>query len=184
MRESKTLDPHKLDVLVFAKDGARLEGRHGLHAMPRLAGLLASADGPPARWHLSGALHRVAGAEPEARLHMQASANLRLTCQRCLEPFDAPLAVDRRFRFVRNETEAEALDEQSDDEDVLALPPRLDVLQLLEDELILALPIVPMHETCPVGAVAPAASTPAEEGGGRPNPFAALAVLKKPPAAH
>ena len=59
------------------------------------------------------------------------------------------LAVDRVFRFARNDEEAAELDEVSEDEDVLALGRPLDLLSLVEDELIMALPIVPRHEACP-----------------------------------
>jgi uncharacterized protein len=99
------------------------------------------------------------------------------------------LQVDRRFRFVRTEAEAARLDEDSDD-DVLVLEPRLDLAELLEDEFILALPIVPMHDSCPQPLLTPAQpglrpgvaaqdanATQAE----RPNPFAALAALRKKP---
>ena len=58
------------------------------------------------------------------------------------------LDVQPSLRFVHGEAQAEALDEDSD-EDVLALTPSLDLLPLIEDELILALPLVPRHEVCP-----------------------------------
>jgi uncharacterized protein len=87
--------------------------------------------------------------------------------------------VQRRFRFVRNEDEAARLDEESED-DVLALPARLDLQALLEDELILALPIVPRHALCPEPLPLPAAE-PLDEEAPAPNPFAALAALRRPP---
>ena len=59
-----------------------------------------------------------------------------------------PLGVDRRLFFVAGEDAAAALDTESDD-DVLALEPFLDLRGLVEDELLLALPLVPRHEVCP-----------------------------------
>ena len=50
---------------------------------------------------------------------------------------------------MRDEQQAEALDRTVDDEDVLALTAAIDLRQLTEDELILALPLVPRHEQCP-----------------------------------
>jgi uncharacterized protein len=49
---------------------------------------------------------------------------------------------------------------------------------LLEDELLLSLPLVPMHVDCPVPLPPAVADQPAEEGA--PHPFAALAALKRP----
>jgi uncharacterized protein len=115
----------------------------------------------------------------EIWLHLAASAVLPLTCQRCLGPVDQPVCVERSFRFVKNEALAAILDEDSE-EDVLALSRDFDLLELVEDELIMGLPAVPKHEVCPEPVrmqVADAAfvDVPLE----KPNPFAALAELKK-----
>ena len=79
---------------------------------------------------------------------------------------------------MRGEAEAARLDEESED-DVLELPPRLDLHALVEDELILALPLVPRHERLP-GAAARAGGTDApEDDAPAPHPFAALAALRR-----
>jgi uncharacterized protein len=90
---------------------------------------------------------------------------------------DEALTVDRRFRFVRTEAEALKLDEVSED-DVLVLEPRLDVGTLLEDELILGLPIVPMHRACPQPLQPPQDAVLDDAA---PHPFAALAALRSRP---
>ena len=100
-------------------------------------------------------------------------AQVALTCQRCLQPVETPLELERSLRFVPGEAEAAALDADSE-EDVLALPRWLDLRELAEDELLLALPIVPRHEQCPV----PLPSAAGEEEVARENPFAALQALK------
>ena len=81
------------------------------------------------------------------------------------------------------EGQAEALDAELED-DVLELQRHTDLSELVEDELLLALPLVPRHEDCPeplpmgeLGDPEPAADAPPE----RPHPFAALAQLKKKP---
>ena len=91
--------------------------------------------------------------------------------------------MQRRFLFVGSEAEAEQLDAESDD-DHLVLMPRLDLLLLVEDELILELPLVPRHEgVCPEPLPFPDVADAAEEpADARPNPFAALAALRKPGA--
>ena len=91
----------------------------------------------------------------------------------------APLQVDQWYRFVASEDIAMAEDDASE-EDLLVMAPQFDLGSLLEDELLMALPLVPMHEACP--------SPPAFSAGvidvpddtlEKPNPFAALAQLKK-----
>jgi uncharacterized protein len=102
-----------------------------------------------------------------------------LQCQRCLQALQQPLVLERRFRFVASEDEAERLDADSDD-DHLVLEPRLDLRSLVEDELILELPLVPRHEgPCPqpLPQPEPEPAEPPDEA--RPNPFAALAALRK-----
>ena len=77
---------------------------------------------------------------------------------------------------MRTEAEAEQLDEVSED-DVMVLSPKMDVMALLEDELILALPLVPRHEpACPNPLPQPIDDLDEEEPA--PNPFAALAALR------
>jgi uncharacterized protein len=125
------------------------------------------------------------GGTAEIRLQLQARATVWQTCQRCLEPVAETLDIDRSLRFVAGEDEAARLDEDSE-EDVLALTRTLDLVSLVEDELILALPLVPRHEACPNPLEMPRSDTepgrtvapghaPAEE-----HPFAVLKALKQP----
>jgi uncharacterized protein len=173
-------DAHALEVLAFCRRGGSLQGRWPLARMTRLGDSLqaASADAG-VDWQLEGRLLAVTGGEAEVWLHLQAQTTVNLQCQRCLQAMDEAIAVDRRFRFVRTEAEALRLDEESED-DVLVLEPRLDVGTLLEDELILSLPIVPMHPACPEPLRPLQGDSPLEEE--PPHPFAALAALRvKPP---
>lgn len=172
-------DPQRLDVRAFADAGARLEGELAPAALPRLADSVLRTDVAPlpVRWSAQGELRPVTGGRPELWLQLRAETTVTQQCQRCLQPMAVPLAVDRRFRFVASEEEAERLDEESED-DVLVESRRFDLPALIEDELILALPLVPRHETCPQPLPA-ATSDAAEEVA--PNPFAALAALRRPP---
>ncbi|MDE2367984.1 MAG: DUF177 domain-containing protein [Burkholderiales bacterium] len=168
-------DPRALDVAAFCRQEGELDGRWPLAGMKRLAdSLLELHDAASADWSARGSQVPVTGGAPEVWLHLRGSATVTLECQRCLRPVDEALAVDRRFRFVDDEDEALRLDEECED-DVMQMPQRLDLHALLEDELILALPIVPRHEVCPQ----PLPHTPApEEADAKPNPFAALAALR------
>jgi uncharacterized protein len=178
---ARALDPARLDVRQFAVEGAGLSGRLPLSALKRLqTSLWRPDDGGPggdlAAWHAEGGQARAAGSPPVPWLHLQAQAEVVLQCQRCLQPLRVPVEVDRRFRFVASEAEAEAQDLDCEDE-VLALPPALDLPALVEDELILALPLVPRHDACEPPA--PLEDEPPEALPERPNPFAALEALKR-----
>ena len=171
-------DLRRLDLQRLADDAAELAGRTPLADMDRLTADAVPAGDGAVRWSLTCERRSVAGGPADPWLHLDAQATMRLTCQRCLQPVDEVLAVQRSFRFVADEAEAERLDEAADDEDVLALPPRgrLDLLPQLEDELILALPLVPVHEACPE----PLPHPPDElDEAPAAHPFAALAALKQ-----
>jgi uncharacterized protein len=177
----KRPDPLRLDVRAFTRDAGTLHGELPLASLQRLApSLLADADGgtaAPVAWRADGEQRPVRAGEPERWLHLQASAAVVLECQRCLQPMAQSLQVDRRLRFVEGEDEAARLDEECDD-DVLALPPSLDLVALIEDELILALPLVPRHEACPHALPMSSADDGADAEA--PHAFAALAQLRRP----
>lgn len=174
----RTFDPRRLDVRAFAETAATLEGEWSQHELPRLeASVLAADTVAPVRWRVQGERRAVTGGAPEIWLHLAASTAATLQCQRCLQPFAEPLAVDRHFRFVASEQEAERLDDELDD-DVLVISRQFDLSALLEDELILALPLVPRHETCPDPLPVPTGEEPEAAA---ENPFAALAALRRPP---
>ena len=175
MRKDKALDPRALDVLALCRAGQPLEGQQSLADMPRLAGSLFGAPAGAVSWSAVGSQHPMAGGAPETWLHLTADAPVTLQCQRCLQELATRVGVDRRFRFARDEDEAAELDEELED-DVLVLAPRLNLLELIEDELILALPLVPRHEQCPEPLVSDDKGSPEEEV--KPNPFAVLAALR------
>lgn len=184
----RDFDPLRLDVAALAEQGASLTGSWPLASLRRLAAS-AHAEAPPdagdlVTWAVRGERRVRAGAPAETWLHLKAGAGLALECQRCLGPVAVVLDVDRALQFVPGEDQAAALDAQSED-DVLALSRWLDLRELVEDELLLALPLVPRHEACPQPL--PLADEPALPEGGegeRPNPFAVLQSLKEPRGKH
>ncbi len=170
--------PHAVDVAVLCREALSLQGHWSLAAMPRLVSSLAAIPvDAVAPWQAQASLKPVTGGAPEMWLHLHATATVPLQCQRCLQDMTQALAVDRRIRFVRSEAEAARLDEESED-DVMALQPRLDLQALFEDELILSLPLVPRHDTCPRPLLVPPSAEDAAVVDAAPHPFAALAALK------
>lgn len=180
--KSKAHNPLQLDVAALAEEGAALSGRWPLSSFGRLTEASLPEESMAVEeaavdWTVRGESRSVTGGAPEIWLHLQARATPRLQCQRCLEPVDVPVEVERRLRFVRGEDQAAALDADSED-DVLALERSLDLRQLMEDELLLAVPLVPRHDVCPQPLPAPPQE---DEPSERPaSPFAVLESLKSP----
>ena len=176
---TKEFSPRRLDVKAFAQAGARLEGHESLLAYERLA---QEAQGlhPDLRvdWEAVGALVAPAAGTSQIWLHLRAHGMFPMHCQRCLGTVDVPLDVDRSFRFVADESTAEALDDECE-EDLLVLSREFDLHALIEDELLMALPMVPMHEHCPEAVPMESESEDFEDANAqKPNPFAALAALR------
>lgn len=174
-----------LDVRAFAQAGASLQAEQPLARFERLHDEMlpgAAGDARLVQWQAHGELRPAAnGGAPSVWLRLQAHTSVPLACQRCLAAVDTVLDVDRWFRFVADEATA-ALEDDGCEEDVLALEPRPSLHELLEDELLMALPLVPMHETCPDPVVMQVGSANVQEqetGPQRKNPFAELAKLKK-----
>ncbi len=181
---AKTFNARRLDVLAFAQANGHLHDQVSLYDLSRLAAELdpgsthpmsAGANtedstessgrwGRPVELELTGQTREVAGGEPQVWLKLRAQAELPLTCQRCLEPVAHVVDLALSYRFVADERTAELQDENAD-EDVLALSKALDAISLLEDELIMALPLVPRHDRCPTALGAAVVPPPHEEKG-------------------
>lgn len=114
---------------------------------------------------------------PRAEIHGTANATVFLTCQRCLEAAEVKLDVNIDLGFVQTEDQAKQL--PSDLEPVMLEEEEMPLASLLEQELILALPIVAYHSNCePIpyqGEDEQAEVSNVEE---KPNPFAVLEQLK------
>lgn len=174
----RQFNAQRLDVQAFAEDAAQLSGQSELRGFARLSGEAGGRGGErPVTWSAQGELLNPRHVHPEVWLHLNASTVLPLTCQRCLEPVDVPLAVDRSFRFVADEQTAAAQDDESE-EDLLALSRAFDLLGLVEDELLMEVPVVPRHEACPAPVRLSVADPDFEEAAPAENPFAALKGLK------
>ena len=96
-----------------------------------------------------------------------------LTCQASLEVFRHDVAIDERLVLVDTEAELPEMAEESDAEDYLVADGPLDIRDLVEDAVLLALPMVPRK---PGLGETPGAS---DEKAARTSPFAALAGLKR-----
>lgn len=164
------IDPHE-----WARTGRHTHGTLPLAELERLRELLESGAGE-VDVTLAGQV--LAGGRPV--LTGSASCEGAVRCQRCLEPFTLRLEVPIRLGVLKDEAELARL---PDGYEPLICPvdQEVSLTQLVEDELLLALPDHPHHAD---GACGPSA-VPAQQAGKR-QPFAALASLRKndPPGGH
>lgn len=180
---AKDFDPHRLDMQRFAEQGAELESTDALAAYQRLAaeteGTGVRATDRSVHWHARGELIHPQHVQPQVWLHLRADATLPLVCQRCLAPVEVALELERTFRFVADEATAAAQDDQSE-EDLLALTSSFDLPELVEDELLMELPVAPRHEVCPEPVKMSAADAEFEAAmAEKEHPFAVLGRLKR-----
>ena len=176
-------DPTRLDVAALAGAGDALSGFWPGRTLTRLA----ETQSPPhdigladVAWQCAGQKHAQHVGQAELWLTLGVQTEVWLTCQRCLQPMRLRLDIQQRLQFVRGQMEAEALDEEAE-HDVLALTKALDLRELVEDELLLALPLVPKHDSCPQPL--PMADSTANEPELEPqvSPFAVLRGFKAGP---
>lgn len=174
----------KLDVAAFARDAGQLSGELPAGNLLRLADAAApeslALTWPAIKWSATGERREPRGGQAQTWLHLEAAALTSLTCQRCLKAMQEQVSFARWFRFVQDEAAAAEIDAEAE-EDVLVLSRSFDILELIEDELLLALPLVPRHQQCPepLAAAIGQDATAGEVETERPHPFAALAALKK-----
>jgi uncharacterized protein len=158
------------DPLEFAREGRSLAGSIEVVALARLQDLLTDTAGAIA-WSVRGGVEDD-GAGARKLLWLEIEGKLQLVCQRCLGPYDFPLQLSSCLELM---APGQPLpDEELEDDrcDAIEVDRNLDLLSLVEDEILLALPQSPRHKVC----------SPLGEKAGRSekvSPFAALAALKK-----
>ncbi|MFC4727056.1 YceD family protein [Coralloluteibacterium thermophilus] len=165
--------PAVLDVWRMVAARRSFEGRLPLSAFGRLGESLTDAEG-----EVRYTLDFDRDALKIATLDLHIEADLPLECQRTLQRFLHPVRIDQRLGLIASESQEASLPGEYEPvlvgEDGAVNP-----LDLIEDELILAIPVVPVApgtEPAEQEWPAPQQSENQEE---RPNPFAALSVLKE-----
>jgi uncharacterized protein len=136
---TKLVLPAKIDPVSFARANRLIAGVISFAELPRLSEALASNKGE-AKFELEFKVDE----EGFVVIEVKAQASLPLTCQRCLEPCLytvqlhselSPISDDSLAKKLPSRYEAWPLSED------LTLSPK----EILEEELLLSLPIVPMH---------------------------------------
>lgn len=163
--------PELLDAWRMVAARRRFDGQVSLAELTRLQGLVADAEGQ-CRYALEfghDEIMRVSYVE------LSIDTELPLICQRSMQRFLLPVSMVQRLGLIRSEEEESSLPEGYEPwlvpDDSMLRP-----LELVEDELVLAVPVVPLS---PDGEAVEQDWAPTEEEMSKANPFAALAALKK-----
>jgi len=156
------LQPAAIDGLAFARTAAVLKGQLGMESLPRLA--QSGCSGAAVDFVLTGEINE----RGKSGLKLAVDGSVRLQCQRCLGKLEFPLHLEVQLEFARSEAEITAAD---DDVERVVASGEMSVAALVEDEVLLALPMVPKHERCSAAAGLGADA--------RPSAFQTLAALKK-----
>jgi len=128
------------DAYRLARDRGLVTGTLDVGSSDRLADRVAEGEASVS-WRIAGTADEVG----RPALEISIDGDVVLTCQRCLSDFAMPVAHRTVAVLARSESDADALDAQSDREVLVADHP-LDPVELIEDELLLTLPYAPMHE--------------------------------------
>jgi len=171
----------EIDSFEFARRASLLEGSLELSHMSRLADLLAMPEGR-VDWRVEGRRISRSGGRPDSLLRLQLSAQLQLTCGRCLGAVQVGVSAERDYLLVGSEEEAARRDDPESDFDILVGGRRFDLVEWIEDELMLELPPVSFHQACAPLSIELTPATGAEDGAqeSRRKPFAVLERLKTP----
>ncbi|OGS95543.1 MAG: hypothetical protein A3G79_00605 [Gallionellales bacterium RIFCSPLOWO2_12_FULL_57_18] len=162
-----------IDSPDFARNGQKISGAVPIAELPRLLDVLENQHGV-----LSYSVQGVVDKLGNPSLDISIAGSCQLRCQRCLKGLDYAIQLDTRL-LLRNQESLDALDDNvagGDEEefDSILADAHLDVLDMLEEEILLSLPIAPKHE---LGACQAADSENAGEQ--EQHPFAVLAKLKR-----
>jgi uncharacterized protein len=165
--------PETIDPIPLAEQGVRLTGELLLPAMTRLASLCAVCEG-------RASVDLKFAHEPHGLRFLRAriEARVGVVCQRCLQPMDVLLQPEPVLALFRpGESQAGMPDEA----EALVVETGWSLTDLVEDELLLAMPMMPRHATGECATRAPAAGNEpqVEVTTQRPNPFAVLEKLRK-----
>lgn len=129
-----------IDTLKFVHEAGLLQGNLTLPGLERLKSYLANNKGI-----LAYSVHGVSDEQNRPLLKIMISGSMNLKCQRCLDELEYQLDLETSLFLARNEEELFRYDE---DIFIDAIPAsrELDLLTLLEDEIILGLPVAPRHQ--------------------------------------
>lgn len=164
--------PEQIDPFRFAEQNRHVSGSLTLKDMPRLSANLHSND-------YLAEVDMQFGKDEEGTVYLKGhvKTSLILQCQRCMEPVVYEIIADFLLGVVKTLEEANALSKRY--EPTIAKEGSLVVRDLIEDELILNLPIIPKHEPEECNITLPLTNSEESKQEERKNPFHVLHSLKR-----
>jgi len=153
-----------IDAFEFARSASRLSGEWPIADFPRLQGVVHSDRGT-----LVYVLEGLPQDQGRPALRLRVRGTLQLSCQRCLGPLEHPLDADAVLLLFASESDVAAMPVEADGPDCIVAAKDLPVRDLVEEEVLLAIPYAPHHEWCQPRTRAETAA--------RPGPFADLRTL-------
>ena len=170
-----TIKPLLINNLDFAVSEQVISGSVELSALPRLNELLAPTNNQ-AEHNQSARIHYTlvgyAKKHSQPSLHLSVNAELPTSCQRCLNEMSVPLKLEFDY-LVSNDEPAEF--DGNDEVDWLEATREMNVWELVEDELLIAFPIAPVHSVEQQKECVQYSNQSDE----KPNPFAVLKNFAK-----
>lgn len=131
------------DLERLARLGRTIEGEIELGRLTRLVELLSSPEGT-----VNATLSFGAGSDGRLELRLTVNATVELVCQRCLEPFRLTLTGEASYLLAEDEVPDAVVRMSDENMELLVLgEDRLNPSRLIEDELLLSLPLVPRHDS-------------------------------------
>ena len=162
--------PVLIDPIRLADEGVRLQGELAGGDMARLR-VLTAPDSRPAVVTVDLQFERsVPGVR---RMHGRIHTTVEMVCQRCLNKMVMQIVALPKLTLLQPGETAHA-----EDEDALPLEATVTLSELVEDELLLAMPMIPVHAESDCTAVAKPGAAPLPIAGHKENPFAVLHGLK------
>lgn len=132
--------PKEIDPLRMAQNGLKLEGTLPISTMNRIAGSLSDNEG-----EVSVTMNFDVDETSLPFMYGKFSAKLSLICERCMTPMSVDVDVECFLAILKSERKVEELAEMYDPWIIENSDPVL-LSSVVEDELILGLPLVPRHE--------------------------------------
>lgn len=158
----------------FARRGDVRSGSIAAGRLPRLAQAVLDLDAP-IKWEARGEVADVSPViAPKGTgwfMDLAVSALLKLRCQRCLDAFEMPVSVNARVLMLPESLPLPDEELEVEDFDAISVGMELSLADLIEDELLLSLPVAPRHVQCALPGPG--------ENGEKQSPFAILSQLKR-----
>jgi uncharacterized protein len=158
-----------IDAFEFCRSNGSQQGERPVAEMTRLTKDCADNSGAIA-WKAVGSTSKMGFPQ----ITLSVAGTVQLVCQRCLKPFAHEIDTSTVLMLGKDDEQADEIEEMIDDEsiDVIVGTRSMDLMDLVEDEALLALPHTPKHDVCPDTALLDKAKSE------KVSPFDALKGLK------